>query len=251
MIKKILSSTLAVLFLLGSLAACSGPTAATTAAQTMAETMGQAAGETQPAGEGGGGSAGASNLPPVTLKMYFIGEPGPDNDLVFEKISDILEEKINARLEPKFLSWGDYLQRYPLLFSSGEDFDMIYTASWSFYSETASKGGFYELTPELLKEYAPMVMENLPQNAWDTTKVNGKNYMIPHFNYWANHYGIIIRGDLRKKYGLDEIKTVEDLEVYMDKVLENEPGMIPVSTNRNEVEMIMRTLVLYRRVFTI
>lgn len=67
-------------------------------------------------------TGGEQKLDPVTLKMYFIGEPGPDNEAVFKEISKKLKEKINAELEPAYLSWGDYLQRYPLLFSSGEDF---------------------------------------------------------------------------------------------------------------------------------
>lgn len=75
-----------------------------------------------------------STLEPVTLKMYFIGEPQSDNDMVFEEINKHLKEKINATIEPHYLSWGDYQQRYPLLFSSGEDFDMIYTAAWAFYA---------------------------------------------------------------------------------------------------------------------
>ncbi len=190
-------------------------------------------------------SSDTGELSPVTLKMYFLGDANDQNQVIFDAINVKLKEKINATIEPHYLSWGDYLQRYPLLFSSGEDFDMIYTASWAFYSETASKGGFYELTPELIDKYAPLVKKNLPENAWNTTKINGKNYMIPHNNYWANHFGIVIRGDLRKKYGMPEIKTIEQLEEYMQKVVENEPGMIPVETSRNEAEFMMRTMVLY------
>lgn len=170
----------------------------------------------------------ASTLEPVTLKMYFIGEPQSDNDMVFEEINKHLKEKINATIEPHYLSWGDYQQRYPLLFSSGEDFDMIYTAAWAFYAETASKGGFYEITPEMVDKYCPLAKAALPATAWVNTQVAGKNYMIPQNNYWANHYGAFVRGDLRKKYGMEPLKTVEDIEKFMAKVKENEPGMIPL-----------------------
>ena len=237
MFKKILCTVLTASLLLGALSACTTKKETTTTGETTTT-----AGESKVAE---GEKTETSKLEPVTLKMYFIGEPAVDNEMVFNKISDVLEQRINARLEPLYLSWGDYLQRYPLLFSSGEDFDMIFTAAWAFYSETASKGGFAELTPELLEKNAPLVMKTLPKNAWDSTKVNGKNYMIPYNNYWANHFGVIIRGDLRKKYNLPEVKTVEDLENYMQKIVENEPGMVPIATSRNEAEFIMRALVLY------
>lgn len=74
------------------------------------------------------GNSETSALDPVTLKFYFIGEPATDNEEVFNEINRILTEKINATIEPVYLSWGDWDQRYPLLFTSGEEFDMIYTA---------------------------------------------------------------------------------------------------------------------------
>jgi putative aldouronate transport system substrate-binding protein len=181
----------------------------------------------------------------VKLKMYFLGEPAPDNEKVFSEISKKLTEKINAELEPSYLSWGDWDKRYPLLFSSGEDFDMIYTANWAFYSDTASKGGFYELTQDMLNEYCPQIMKNHPKEVWASTKVAGKNYMIPNDNFFANHYGIILRGDLREKYGLPEVKNVQDLEKYMDAVLANEKGMVPLDVSKDNAEMLVRAFVLY------
>jgi hypothetical protein len=38
---------------------------------------------------------------------------------------------------------------------------------------------------------------------------------------------IFIRKDLREKYGLQPIKSYDDLKKYLDKVKENEPSMIP------------------------
>lgn len=54
------------------------------------------------------GNSEASTLDPVTLKFYFIGEPATDNEEVFNEINRILTEKINATIEPVYLSWGDW-----------------------------------------------------------------------------------------------------------------------------------------------
>ena len=181
----------------------------------------------------------------VKLKIYFLGDEPQDAGLVFTEINKKMTEKINAELEAAFLSWGDWDKRYPLLFSSGEDFDMIYTADWAFYSQTASKGGLYELSQDMLKTYCPLTVENHPQEVWSSTQINGKNYMIPNNNFFANHYGVIIRGDLREKYGLSEVKTIEDIEAFMDAVLANEKGMIPLDVSKDNAEMLARAFVFY------
>ena len=65
----------------------------------------------------------------VDLTMYLIGDRTPDFDEVYAKINEILEEKLNCSLNVEFLSWGEHDTKYSLLFSSQEDFDLIFTAS--------------------------------------------------------------------------------------------------------------------------
>ena len=59
--------------------------------------------------------------------MYLLGDGAADVDLVYGEISKILEENINASTVD-FLSWAEHDTKYPLLFSSGENFDLIFTA---------------------------------------------------------------------------------------------------------------------------
>ena len=80
---------------------------------------------------------------PMELKMYLIGDRTPDFDEVYGKINEILEEKLNCTLSVDFLSWGEHDTKYSLLFSGGEDFDLIFTASsWGHYEQTVALGGF-------------------------------------------------------------------------------------------------------------
>lgn len=83
---------------------------------------------------------------PVTIKMYLIGDRTPDFDLVYDEVNKKLEETVNATVEVEFLSWAEHDTKYSLLFSSGEDFDLIFTATgWAHYSETANMGDFMSL----------------------------------------------------------------------------------------------------------
>lgn len=158
-----------------------------------------------------------SKLAPVTLKMYLIGDKPKDFDKVYGKVNEIMKKKINATLDVSFISWSDMTTKYQLLFQSGEDFDMIFTATgWGYYSEVATKNGFYELTDDKIKKYAPNIYKNEPKEAWKEAKINNKMYMIPsdQLQYGTNVFAS--RGDLMKKYGIDKIQNYNDLEKYMD-----------------------------------
>ncbi len=181
----------------------------------------------------------------VKLVYYVLGSEKEDNQMVWGEINKLLTEKVNAEVELRYLSWGDYGQRYPLLFSAGEDFDMIYTANWAYYAQTATKGGFYELTMDELNKYAPLTMEALPVEAWKSTVVNGKNYMIPQYAFFPCHYGFAVRQDLREKYNLPEITNIDEMENYLQAVKDNEPDMIPLNINQVNAESYFRTFVVY------
>ena len=101
---------------------------------------------------------------PMELKMYLIGDRTPDFDEVYGKINEILEEKLNCTLSVDFLSWGEHDTKYSLLFSGGEDFDLIFTASsWGHYEQTVALGGFSELTEEDIQTYAPGIWDVVPE----------------------------------------------------------------------------------------
>lgn len=170
-----------------------------------------------------------AKLSEVTLKMYLLGDKPKDYDLVYGEVNKLMKEKINATLDVQFIPWGDMGTKYPLLFSSGDDFDLIFTATgWCYYNQMATRNGFYEITEDMLSKYAPNTWKNEPKVAWDQAKVNGKIYMVPNDQ---NEYGynvVGIRGDLREKYGIGEIKSEADFEKYLDAVAKNEKDIVPI-----------------------
>ncbi len=148
----------------------------------------------------------------VDLKMYLIGDRTPDFDEVYGKINEILEQKLNCSLSVDFLSWGDHGTKYSLLFSGQEDFDLIFTASsWCHYEETVANKGFYGMSEDFIKTYAPGIYDTVPAMAWDQAKIDGTIYMVPNF---ANEFGqdvMAVRGDLLQKYGFTEISNWDQL----------------------------------------
>ncbi len=171
----------------------------------------------------------AVSAKPVKLVMYLLGDRTPDFDQVFDKINERIQTQgVNAELEVKFLSWGEYEQKYPLLFASGENFDIIFSADWAFYNAQSSKGGFWEISPERLEQYAPMTAKSMYSAAWEQAKVDGKVYMLPMNFAELTGYVFLVRGDLMDKYGIKSVDTVEGLETYLSAIATNEKSLIPI-----------------------
>ncbi|WP_310550631.1 ABC transporter substrate-binding protein [Paenibacillus glufosinatiresistens] len=164
---------------------------------------------------------------PVTLKMIFVGPKPVDYDSVFGEINKKLKEKINATLDSEFLDWSDWAQKYPLKLAANEDFDLIYSANWAGYNDQALKGGFLELTEDMLKKYTPQTLASMPEVSWGQAKVQGKLYMVPQNRGESVEKLILYREDLRKKYNLPEINSPEAYANYLKTIAEKEKGVTP------------------------
>lgn len=164
----------------------------------------------------------------VKLKMYLLGDKAKDFDLVYGELNKMLKQDINATIDVSFMGWGDYQQKYPLVFASGDDFDLIYTANWCFYNGQATKGGFKEITKDMLQKYAPKTAASMYPEAWEQAKVGGKVFMLPMNYKELNAYVYMVRGDLMEKYGISDIKNDDDFAKYLDAVAKNEKQLVPL-----------------------
>ena len=173
------------------------------------------------------GQEESTALEPVDLIMYLIGDETADTKLVYDKVNEKLKEDINTTVTVKFTSW-DTAQKIPLLLSSGEYFDCIYTSTTAEYVSSATKGAFQEITEEQIREYMPDYYPDIPKAFFEDVKIGGKAYMISYALQQVNNYKtVIIRDDLRIKYGLDELQSTDDYIEYLNVVAENEPNITP------------------------
>ncbi|MFC4100323.1 ABC transporter substrate-binding protein [Paenibacillus xanthanilyticus] len=176
---------------------------------------------------GDNASGAADTSEEVQLKMIFVGPKPADYDVVFAELNKKLKERINATLEGEFLDWSDWAQKYPLKLAANEDFDLIYSANWAGYHDQALKGGFLEITEDMIAKYLPKTLEAMPQVSWDQAKVNGKLYMVPQNRGESVEKLILYREDLRKKYNLPAIDSPEAYATYLKTVAEKEKGVTP------------------------
>lgn len=217
--KKITKLVLSVVLSTGLLAGCNS------SGSQSVNSSGSSAG-TNSGTSSNTGTESSGELEHAELKMYLIGDRAPDFDEVYGEINKILEEKLNCSISVDFLSWGDHDTKYSLLFSSGEDFDIIFTASgWAHYEQTVSLGGFYPLSEEFIKTNASEIWDTVPEIAWNQAKIGGEIYMIPNYQTDFGQDVIAVRGDVMEKHGIEDIKSWDDLVNFYMTVAEKEDGM--------------------------
>jgi putative aldouronate transport system substrate-binding protein len=174
-------------------------------------------------------SANALNLEPAHLLFVTMGETPKNMDAVNKAASEYLTGLINATLEYRPISWGDYSNKVNLMFASGEKFDLMFTAAWMNESQYAAKGQILAVD-DLLAKYAPDYLATVPQDVREAGFINGKAYGLTGYKEWAANKGMIFRKDIADKYGIspDTVKTWADLTPYLEKIKQGEPGMVPI-----------------------
>lgn len=164
----------------------------------------------------------------VKLTMYVIGDRPAGQDLVDENFNKILKQKLNCTLQVNWIPWADYANKYPLLFSSGEVFDMAYTASWLNFSALARKGAFMSLD-DLWETYAPKNFAKQSDSAKQEATIDGHFYCVPTMLATYDAYGPIYRTDILKGTNWDgKMETFQDVEEYGDLVKKSNPEMQPI-----------------------
>lgn len=239
-IQKTLAFVLAMMLLVGLLAGCGGGTS------------------NDPSNNNGGtntsDNSDDSNTPPtgsdepdtseeVNLVYYLWGGEGPANQDILAEINKNLKADINATLEVKYIDWGDIATKYPLLFASGEQFDMSHAspnAAVSYFT-LAAQSALTDIT-DMLDTAAPILKNEIPESTWAGTKYQGRIYGVPSLYSEFTPSGYVYRRDLKEKYGVDAITSVETLEKYMDAVIANE-NFPPLNGDSSDAINLYRMLV--------
>ncbi len=164
----------------------------------------------------------------VTLKVLFPGDPPQDLDAVSAAISEKMKaDGLNIKLNYTFVPWDTYWNKQSLVVAGGEDFDLTWSQV-AYLPSSVSKNILLPLD-EYLDSDGQQLKENTPDYVWKGVQFDGKTYAIPRVVPTAqNNDTFQIRGDLRKKYNLPEVKTLEDFEAYLEAIKVNEPTMIPL-----------------------
>ena len=169
--------------------------------------------------------------------MYVVSnEPAKQQELT-DNMNKIFKEKLNCTLKINYIGWAEYPNKYPLLFSSGEAFDMAYAATWLNFSALAQKGAFMNLD-ELWPTYAPDNFAMQSETAKQQATIDGHYYCVPTLLATYSAYGPMWRTDILDGTDWDgKMESFEDMEKYMDLVKANRPEFEPYDVCSSGSEM--------------
>lgn len=162
----------------------------------------------------------------VELNIYLMGDPAKDNDAILKELNKLTEKDLNATVKITYSTWTDFSTKYNLMLTSGENMDLVYAANWLSYATYAKKGAFLDLT-NLIPKYAPKLEKLISKERWDAVKVDGKIYAVPNNNIEFTQGAFLYREDLREKYNLPEINSVDTIEQYLAGIKKNDPNIMP------------------------
>ncbi len=182
-------------------------------------------------------AAPSAKTAPVTLLLLGNKPTNGRIEAALAEINKLLGPRIGAELKVQYIEWADWQNQYQLALASGDsNIDLVITATdWLFAREIARKGGFYPLTPDLIKANAPKTWAEVSPAHWDLCTENGKIWFIPEDQYsqYTNH-GVYWRLDWGKQGGVSTVKNFADLEKYFDAVKKNHPEAFPWDVSGKE-----------------
>lgn len=145
-----------------------------------------------------------------TVVWYVIGVEKPDNQKVFDKANEMLKEKTGLTIDFKYIDQS----QYDLMFSAGDEFDLILCPDWLGYWANVGKGAFQEITSAEFEEYAPYIWKECG-SLLEASKYEGKYYAIPAISEVYTGKILVARGDYMDKYGIESLDTVEDIDEFV------------------------------------
>ena len=133
-------------------------------------------------------------------------------------------------LDLDIIPQGEFNDRMKLASTAGETFDLVFTANWlNSFDENMSRDAFLPIT-DLIAEYGQDMAASMPDWLLDVAKVDGELYAVPNQQIIARQMGVVIRKDMAEKYGfnMDSMKSIHDIEPFLDEIVKNESGIFPV-----------------------
>ncbi len=184
-------------------------------------------------------STSVANTPdPVKLQFYVPSPTANVNDLqvVLDEFSKQTKDTLNTTINFNFTTFDDIGNKVSLKLASGEQIDSAFSAQWTNPSlmSMVSKGQLVNLDKYFTDDnYSGLkkafTQDYLKNNSFKDAKGESHVYGIPFTHGFSGGGAIYYRLDLAEKYGIGQLKSIEDLTKYYDAILANEKGMIPLS----------------------
>ena len=179
--------------------------------------------------EAGGSKDSAKNSgngdEPYTVTMVLNGSTQPDEERIEQKINEILEPELNAKLDIVVLPWASASQQLQLMLSGDEKIDVFYTQATNAV-QYMNAGQIVDMS-ELIDKYGTNIKQIYGEDIAKINQIDGFVYGVPNQIERGSIPAVFMRKDLVEKYNIDtaQIKEPKDLENIFATVKAGEPDM--------------------------
>ena len=160
----------------------------------------------------------ADELPTITIMFH--GSNVTDDTEVLEKVNEYIADKVGAKLDVIWGTWGDFDEKaVNTLVSADSSVDMVFTCSWSADEyNTFAKNGYFLKLDDLIAEYGADLVATLPEKLMDAANCPiatfDSNYSHPNLiNVISDdEKGLYLSTKYMINHGHTEIAFVADYE---------------------------------------
>ncbi len=176
------------------------------------------------AGEGSSSKANGGEV--VNLTAIFPGTESSGAAAVTKAVNEkLVADGLNINVTVKFAD--DYWNKLALDTAGGTVYDIAWAHASTLSDLVAKK--VYQPIDEAFAQNGADLKANTPDYILKGGMVNGKLYAFPRVIPMTDFASTFdIRGDLREKYNIEPITTVEGMEKYLEAIVKNEKDMIPM-----------------------
>ncbi len=156
--------------------------------------------------------AAAEDLPTITIMFH--GSNVADDAAVLEAVNEYIADKVGAKLDVIWGTWGDFDDKSTNAIMSGDDtVDMYFTCSWSANEyNTYAKNGYYLKLDDLIAEYGADLTAAIPEALMQAATIEGADgkgiYAVNGYKDFATQNCWDVNVTLLKELGY----TLEDVE---------------------------------------
>lgn len=154
----------------------------------------------------------AEDLPTITIMFH--GSNVADDTAVLEAVNEYIADKVGAKLDVIWGTWGDFDDKSTNAIMSGDDsVDMYFTCSWSSNEYNSyAKNGYYLKLDDLIAEYGADLVAAIPEGLMQAATVEGAEgkgiYAVNGYKDIATQYCWDVNVTLLNELGY----TLEDVE---------------------------------------
>lgn len=170
------------------------------------------------------------------IRITLVGNMPNDWETVHQAIeAKLAKSGLNYDLKVTWYNWQDWANQRQIKLMAGDNGELFFDAPWADgWNNLTAKNAYLELS-SYIKKYGNSIRKHFPPDYLKANSFDGKILGLPLGISYPAKYGLAVRADLRKKYGIDKIASYDDLEKFLAAVKKNNPEITPIVDNGNGI----------------